>query len=64
MALQNKFLENGSQVTTLKGEKPTGPLSPGPGVIPINNTFNNGTYQDYIVDVDPSRGSDTPPFSN
>jgi len=51
MALLNKFLLDGSQVTFLKGQKPTGPLSPGPGTIPINNTFEQGTYEDYLVNI-------------
>ena len=37
-------------MTPLRGEKPAAPLK-GNGVIPINNTFEKGTYQDYIVDT-------------
>jgi hypothetical protein len=46
----NKFEQDGSTMTPLRGEKPAAPLK-GNGVIPINNTFEKGTYQDYIVDT-------------
>ena len=44
----SQFEENGSTLTPLRGEQPAGPLK-GNGVIPINNTFEDGTYQDYVV---------------
>ena len=39
----SQFEENGSTLTPLRGEQPAGPLK-GNGVIPINNTFSQGTY--------------------
>ena len=56
MPLLSKFEQEGSTLTPLRGEQPTAPLK-GNGVIPINNTFENVTYQDYVVDT--PRASDT-----
>ena len=50
MPLLKKFEEDGSTLTPLKGETPTGPLKVG-GTIPINNTFSQGTYQTYVSDA-------------
>ena len=46
----SKFEEDGSTLTPLRGEQPVGPLK-GNGVIPINNTFSEGTYQNYVSDA-------------
>lgn len=64
MPLLKKFEEKGSTLTPLKGEKPSAPLK-GNGVIPINNTFQLGTYQDYVVDVPEAadRSNDLTAFS-
>lgn len=50
MPLLNKFESEGSTLTPLRGEQPSAPLK-GNGVIPVNNTFEKGTYQDYVLDV-------------
>ena len=50
MPLLNKFEQDGSTLTPLRGEKPGAPLK-GNGTIPVNNTFERGTYQDYVVDT-------------
>ena len=49
MPLLKKFEEKGSTLTPLKGETPKGPLKDG-STIPINTTFSDGTYQDYVSD--------------
>jgi hypothetical protein len=49
MPLLSKFAQDGSTLTPLKGETPRGPLKNG-GTIPINNTFSDGTYIDYVSD--------------
>ena len=36
--------------TPLRGEKPAAPLK-GNGIIPVNNTFSQGTYTDYVSDA-------------
>ena len=46
----SQFEENGSTLTPLRGEQPSGPLK-GNGVIPINNTFSQGTYQNFVSDA-------------
>jgi len=50
MPLLNKLEQQGSTLTPLRGETPTAPLN-GTGVIPINNTFSQGTYQDFVSDA-------------
>jgi hypothetical protein len=50
MPLLNRLEQQGSTLTPLRGETPSAPLK-GNGVIPINNTFEVGTYQDYVVDT-------------
>tara|TARA_Y100000114_G_scaffold132999_1_gene132098 strand:- start:1682 stop:1864 length:183 start_codon:yes stop_codon:yes gene_type:complete len=50
MPLLSKFEQNGSTLTPLRGETPSAPLK-GNGVIPINNTFSQGTYQNYVSDA-------------
>ena len=50
MPLLKRFEDNGSTLTPLRGEQPSAPLK-GNGVISINNTFQDGTYQDYVVDT-------------
>ena len=64
MPLLKRFEEKGSTLTPLKGEQPSAPLK-GIGVIPINNTFQVGTYQNYVVDVPESadRTNDLTAFS-
>ena len=50
MPLLNKLENDGSTLTPLRGEQPTAPLK-GNGVIPVNNTFSQGTYQDFVSDA-------------
>ena len=50
MPLLNKFETEGSTLTPLRGEKPSAPLKSG-GTIPVNNTFSQGTYQNYVSDA-------------
>ena len=50
MPLLNKFETEGSTLTPLRGEKPSAPLKSG-GTIPLNNTFSQGTYQNYVSDA-------------
>lgn len=50
MPLLNTLQTQGSTLTPLKGEQPTGPLKAG-GTIPVNNTFSQGTYQTYVSDA-------------
>lgn len=52
MALKDKFEAEGSVLTPLKGNKPKSSLYQTKGLIPVNNTFSKGTYQDYVVNVD------------
>jgi len=56
MPLLNKLETEGSTLTPLKGEQPSGPLKAG-GTIPVNNTFSQGTYQNYVSDA--PRATDT-----
>ena len=46
MTLINKFEKEGSTLTPLRGEQPSAPLKSG-GTIPVNNTFSQGTYQNF-----------------
>jgi|TARA_B110000967_G_scaffold6167_1_gene6190 hypothetical protein len=50
MPLLDKFEKQGSTLTPLRGEKPSAPLK-GNGIIPVNNTFSQGTYTDYVSDA-------------
>ena len=50
MPLLDKFEKQGSTLTPLRGEKPSAPLK-GNGVIPVNNTFSQGTYEDFVSDA-------------
>tara|TARA_B110000483_G_scaffold207012_1_gene251710 strand:- start:77 stop:256 length:180 start_codon:yes stop_codon:yes gene_type:complete len=50
MPLLDKFEQQGSTLTPLRGEKPSAPLK-GNGVIPVNNTFSQGTYEDFVSDA-------------
>lgn len=62
MPLLNTLQTQGSTLTPLKGEQPTGPLKAG-GTIPVNNTFSQGTYQTYVSDAPTSvdtTGNPTP----
>jgi len=47
MALLDKLTTSGTTMTPLKGNQPTAPLQM--GAIPINNSFQDGTYQDYVL---------------
>lgn len=47
MPLLDKFEQQGSTLTPLRGEKPSAPLN-GNGVIPVNDTFSQGTYEDFV----------------
>jgi hypothetical protein len=49
MALLDKFKKEGTVLTPLKGSKPTSTLVK--DVIPVNKTFSQGTYQDYVLDT-------------
>ena len=51
MALKAKFEANGSQLNSLAGTLPKGPLKD-PKTLPLNNSFEKGRYQDYILDTD------------
>jgi hypothetical protein len=55
MALLNKFQKFGSILTPLKGNRPKSTLIK--DVIPVNNTFSKGQYQDYVLNID--RAQDT-----
>ena len=57
--LLSKFENDGSTMTPLRGEHPTGPLRNGQDGLPINNTFELGTYQDYVVNVPDAAGRTT-----
>ena len=50
MPLLNKLEEDGTTLTPLKGNVPTAALN-GTGTIPINNTFTQGTYQEFVSDA-------------
>ena len=50
MPLLDRFENKGSTLTPLRGEHPSAPLK-GNGVLPVNNTFELGTYQNYVVDT-------------
>jgi len=50
MPLLDKFEKQGSTLTPLRGEKPSATLK-GNGVIPVNNTFSQGTYEDFVSDA-------------
>ena len=49
MALLDKFQKEGTVLTPLRGTRPTSTLVR--DVIPINKTFSQGQYQDYILDT-------------
>jgi len=49
MALLDKFKKEGTVLTPLRGTRPTSTLVR--DVIPINKTFSQGQYQDYILDT-------------
>ena len=61
--LENLLVTGKSTLSAFDGGQPNGPLTDG-GNIPINNTFNQGKYTNYVVDVDPERVTDTTPYSN
>jgi hypothetical protein len=50
MPLLSKLEVDGTTLTPLKGNVPTSALN-GTGTIPINNTFTQGTYQNYVSDA-------------
>jgi len=50
MPLLSKLEVDGTTLTPLKGNIPTAALN-GTGTIPINDTFNQGTYQEYVSDA-------------
>ena len=54
MTLINKFEKEGSTLTPLRGEQPSAPLKSG-GTIPVNNTFSQGTYQNFVSDAPRSK---------
>ena len=47
-----------------QGQKPSAPLRRGSDGLPINNTFELGTYEDYVVDLDPNRTSDVTQYNS
>tara|TARA_R110001606_G_C15398361_1_gene652529 strand:- start:6706 stop:6888 length:183 start_codon:yes stop_codon:yes gene_type:complete len=49
MPLLNKLETTGTTMSPLKGKQPTTPLQS--GAIPINNSFEMGTYIDTISDT-------------
>jgi hypothetical protein len=49
MALLDKLQKDGTVLTPLRGTRPTSTLVR--DVIPINKTFSQGQYQDYILDT-------------
>ena len=51
MALKAKFEANGSQLNSLAGTLPKGPLKD-PKTLPLNNSFEKGRYQDYVLDTE------------
>ena len=51
MALKDKFEANGSELNPLAGTLPKGPLKD-PKTLPLNNSFEKGRYQDYVLDTD------------
>lgn len=51
MALKDKFEANGSELNSLAGTLPKGPLKD-PKTLPLNNSFEKGRYQDYVLDTD------------
>lgn len=50
MALLDKFKKLGSVLTPLRGNKPKSTLVK--DVIPVNDTFTKGTYQDYVLNTE------------
>tara|TARA_R110001592_G_C12895427_1_gene726089 strand:- start:456 stop:641 length:186 start_codon:yes stop_codon:yes gene_type:complete len=50
MPLLKKFETEGSTLTPLTGNQPTAPLK-NAGTIPVNNSFQNGTYEDTILET-------------
>ena len=50
MPLLDRLENKGSSLTALRGEQPAAPLR-GNGVIAVNNTYELGTYQNYVVDT-------------
>ena len=51
MDLKSKLESKEDSITSkygLKGQTPKGPLN-GVGYLPLNDTFSQGTYQDYLV---------------
>lgn len=53
MALLDKFKKLGSVLTPLRGTKPKSTLVK--DVIPVNQTFSKGTYQDYVLNIERAR---------
>tara|TARA_R110001606_G_C14966284_1_gene602567 strand:+ start:198 stop:398 length:201 start_codon:yes stop_codon:yes gene_type:complete len=51
MALKKQFEEKGSTLNPLAGTLPKGPLKDA-NTLPVNNSFDKGRYQDYILDTD------------
>ncbi len=47
MALLDTLTTSGTTMTPLKGNQPTAPLQM--GAIPINNSFQEGTYEDTVL---------------
>jgi hypothetical protein len=49
MALLDKLQKDGTVLTPLRGTRPTATLVK--DVIPVNNTFSKGQYQNYVVNT-------------
>jgi len=62
--LTNLLATGKSLLSANNGQKPKAPLRKGSDGLPINNTFELGTYEDYVVDVDPNRVGDTTSYSS
>jgi len=62
--LSNLLSTGKTLLSANQGQKPSAPLRRGSDGLPINNTFELGTYEDYVVDLDPNRASDVTQYNS
>ena len=54
--LEDRLIKKGSPKSVNNGSIPT-TANLAPGIIPINNTFSKGKYEDYVLDSGVTAGS-------
>ena len=54
--LEDRLIKKGSPKSVNNGSVPT-TANLAPGIIPINNTFSKGKYEDYVLDSGVTAGA-------